>query len=547
MGMREQSVQKEHTEEQSVAKGFAVLSAAGIIVKLLSLLYIPFLLSIIGEEGNGIYAAAYQVYVLIYAISNSGMPVALSKLVSELIAVGNYKDAVRSFKIARFLLLVIGVVMAAVMFFTAYPISRMMHYEKSYMAILALSPTLLFTSVASAYRGYFQGRGNMTPTAVSQIIEQVVNTIFTLVFAAAFLRFGVEAACAGGTVGTSLGALAAAVFLVWYHNNRGKMRIPSEYRFKKTERYSYSQLVKRIIAYSVPIALSIGLQYTGNLIDVSVTKARLLAAGFADETASEMYSFLYKYQQLLNAPIAVVASLGSTILPAVSAAVALRNKRLVKSRVDFAFRLCFMVTIPSAVGFSVLSGPIYRLLRYGQGSYLMMYGSAAVILMAIVQIQTSILQGSGKFYPVTFNLVLGIIGKIVTNYILIGIPEININGAIIGSVVSYCIPIALNGMLIRKRLKIRTRLPGLALKPAAAAGVMGAGVYALYRIFAGALFFLKNAYLANALATLVSIATGALIYAAVLLALKGLSREELDMLPGRIAARLPESVLKYIQ
>ena len=545
--MEEQLVKEEPMREQSVAKGFAVLSVAGIIVKLLSLLYIPFLLAIIGEEGNGIYAAAYQVYVLVYAISNSGIPVALSKLVSELIAVGNYKDAIRSFKIARFLLLVIGVIMAALMFFAARPISKIMHYEKSYLAILALSPTLLFTSIASSYRGYFQGRGNMTPTAVSQIIEQIINTIFTLVFAAALIKYGIEAACAGGTVGTSLGAVGAAGFLVWFHNKKGKMVIPKEAKFRKTERYSYYQLVQKIFAYSIPITLSIGLQYTGNLIDVSITKSRLLTAGFADGTASEMYSHLYKYQQLLNAPIVVVASLGSTILPAISAAVALKNRKLIRDRMNFAFRLCFMVTIPSAVGFAVLSAPIYELLKYGHGSYLMMYGSGAVILMAIVQVQTSILQGSGMFYPVTFNLVLGIVGKILTNYMLIAIPEININGAIIGSVVSYCIPILLNGLLIKKRLRIKIRLTHIAAKPAVASVLMGIGVKVIYRILSGALFFIQSTYVVNALATLISIIAGVLIYAVMLVVLKGLSREELDMLPGSISSRLPERLLKHIQ
>lgn len=202
---------------QSVSRGFSVLAFAGITVKILSLLYIPFLLAIISDEGYGIYSAAYMVYVLIYAISNAGIPVAISKSVSELVAVGNYKDAIRSFKIARSFLLIIGIIMSIVMFLFASSLSKAIHFEKAYLAIVALSPTLLFTSVASSYRGYFQGRGNMTPTAISQIIEQVVNTIFTLVFAALLMRFGLVWACAGGTIGTSLGALFSAVFLVMYH------------------------------------------------------------------------------------------------------------------------------------------------------------------------------------------------------------------------------------------------------------------------------------------------------------------------------------------
>ena len=126
------------------------------------------------------------------------IPVAISKIVSEFIAVGNYKDAIRSFKIARCFLIVIGIIMSIAMFIFAGSLAKAVHFEKAGLAIVALSPTLIFTAIASSYRGYFQGRGNMTPTAISQICEQVVNTIFTLVFAALLIRYGIEAACAGG-------------------------------------------------------------------------------------------------------------------------------------------------------------------------------------------------------------------------------------------------------------------------------------------------------------------------------------------------------------
>lgn len=282
-------------KEQSIAKGFAVLSAASLIVKILSLLYIPFLLSVIGEEGNGIYAAAYQVYVFVYVLTNSGTPVAISKLVSELVALKNYTDAVRSFKIARFILIISGTIMSLIMFFSAKYLSHALYFEKSYLAILALSPAILFTSVvASAYRGYFQGRGNMVPTAVSQVIEQIVNTILTLVFAVLLLRYGLEAACAGGTVGTSLGALVSAIFLIIVCKNTKKPRVIANSEKIETKRYTYMELVKKIIAYGIPITLCVGLQYAGNLVDLWNTKGRLLAAGFSDATATQMYGYLYK-------------------------------------------------------------------------------------------------------------------------------------------------------------------------------------------------------------------------------------------------------------
>ena len=252
-------------KKQSIAKGFMLLTAASMFVKVLSVLYIPFLRGILGDEGYGIYGAAYQAYTFIYVIANSGIPVAISKSISELTYMGNYKDALRTFKIARSYLIVIGAVLATGMFVLAGPISKVLHFEKSYLAILALSPTIFITAVASAYRGYFQGRGNMTYTAISQVLEQITNVAFTLIFALLLMKYGVEAACAGGTVGTSLGALTAMIFMTaMFYKNRNSI-IPKDKVRKDVKRYTYKELAKRIIHYSVPITISVGATYAGNL------------------------------------------------------------------------------------------------------------------------------------------------------------------------------------------------------------------------------------------------------------------------------------------
>ncbi|MDP4092617.1 MAG: polysaccharide biosynthesis protein [Bacillota bacterium] len=529
--------------EQSVAKGFAVLSAAGIIVKLLSLLYLPVLIAIVGEEGNGVYAAAYQVYVLVYAISNVGIPVAVSKLVSELIAVGNPKDAVRGFKIARFLLLLMGIFSGALMALLSGPLANVMHYEKAHLAILALSPSLIFTAIASAYRGYFQGRSNMTPTAVSQILEQVVNTILTLVFAALLIKKGIPQACAGGTIGTSIGALVSASYLINFYNKKGGMVISEQIVNMDVQRYSYSQLLKKVIGYSIPITLTIGMQYAGNLVDVMNTKVRLLAAGFADKPATELYSHLYKYQQLLNAPIAIMAALAATILPAISAAVALRDRKRIQNRVSFAMRVCFFITIPSALGLSILSDSIYRIIRYGPGSELMLWGSVCLVMLAVVQIQTSILQGAGKLYGVTLNLVFGIIGKIVTNYFLISIKGLNIYGAIIGSIVGYSISITLNNILIKKTLFIKTKTLQHAVKPIISAVAMGLAVLAVHAMVTGVLGY---SYFVNFFGTILSILVGIAVYFVVLVYIKGITKEELEIIPGRLRKFVPRSLMLKI-
>lgn len=329
-------------EKQSLTKGFAVMSAAGIIVKIMSFLYIPFLMAIIGDEGTGVYGAIYQVYVFIYVIANSGIPVAISKSISELNAVDNYKDALRSFKIARSYLLILGLVLSIIMFITAGPVASMLKCEKASLGIAVLSPTLFITAIVSAYRGYFQGCGNMTPTAISQVIEQIVNVVFTLLFAYLF-RKSVELACAGATIGTSVGALIAGGYLIYIFNSN---KSHPEFKLLKNsgvKRLTYKKLAKKIVKYSIPITICVAAQYAGNLIDLGNTMTRLQAANFSETRASEMYGLLFKYQQLLNAPIAIASALAATILPIISAAVALNNKREINEKINYAFRLCFLL------------------------------------------------------------------------------------------------------------------------------------------------------------------------------------------------------------
>lgn len=534
-------------KKQSLNKGFAILSAASIIVKIMSLLYIPFLLAIIGEEGNGIYGAANQVYVFIYVIANSGIPVAISKAISELSALGNHKDALRTFKIARSYLIILGLVLAIIMFIAALPLANMVRFEKSYLAIAVLSPTLFITAIVSSYRGYFQGYGNMTPTAVSQVIEQIVNIIFTVLFASMFMKkYGVEEACAGATIGTLLGALAAAIYLVFAFN-RNKDSELQKFRNTKVKSLSYKKLAKKIVGYSIPITICVAAQYAGNLIDLWNTKSRLLSAGYLDTTATIKYNYLLKYQQLMNAPISVVAALAAVIFPIISAAIVLNDRNQVEQKTNYALRLCFLIAIPSAMGFSVLSAPLYAILKYGDASYLMKYGSIVLILMSISQIQTSILQGVGRLYRATLYLMLGIVVKIIVNYFFIGIYEINIMGAIIGSIVGLSVPIILNTIEIERHLGININLFKLAIKPLISSGFMGVIVWIVYKAFYFALILIAGDYIANAIATVISVLAGVVAFMFIMILLKGITREDLNDMPSKLKSIIPNKVLALIR
>ena len=299
------------------------------------------------------------------------------------------------------------------------------------------------------------------------------------------MKYGVEAGCAGGAIGTSIGALVSATFLIFYYEKNKKFRVPKGYSNEEIRRLSTKQLVRKIMRYGVPITVCVGMTYAGSLVDVSNTKVRLMAGGVPEVQATILYGFLTKYQQLLNVPIAIISSLSMAILPAISAAAAVKDKEGVTEKINYSFRLCYLIAVPCAVGLAILSDPVFQMLQFGGGSYIMAYGSVVLVLMSAMQIQTTILQSIGKLYTATLYSVVGIVFKIIANYFLIAIPSINILGAIGGSIIGFLIPIILNHRIIKKSLGVRLSLLVHAIKPFIASVVMGAAIFAVRYIFVG--------------------------------------------------------------
>lgn len=532
-------------KQQSTTKGFAVLSAAQIISKVLSLLYLPLLINILQDKAFGIYGSTYIIFQFMYVITNSGIPVAISKIMSELIAVGNYKDAIKSFKMARAILILLGIVMSLLMYFFAYSLASITNSASSRLAIKALAPTIFFTSVVTSYRGYFQGRSNMTPTAISQIIEQITNIIFSLMFAALFIKYGPEYGAAGGTVGTSLGALVAAIYLYAVYKKNKYIKVSKVYNDSEVKRYSNKKLLKKILNYSIPMTICIGIQNAGNLVDLGNVKSRLIVAGLSN-IKEDLFGWLTKYNSLINVPIAIISCLCVALLPSISGAAALNDKVSVEKKINYAFRLSFFISVPSAVGLAVLSKPIYQLLNIRGGYQLLLIGSSVVVLMSMVQIQTTILQGIGKLYIVTLYAVLGLSVKITINYILVAIPEININGAILGNVVSFLIPLTLNYFVINRTLHIKVRLFKNLKKPLEASFLMSVAVLLTYILtYNTTVVFGK--YISNALACVISIIVGILIYLLALIKLKGITKNDLNAIPQKILRLIPNRILEMIK
>lgn len=533
--------------KKSATRGFAVLTAAGILNKILSVAYVPILIQIIGDLGYGIYTAGYRIYAFIYILTNSGFPIAISKLQAELVAHGNYRDARRSFRIISGVMAAYGFTMAMLTAVFARQITAVMHYERAYLVILALAPTMLFSAISGTYRGFFNGTSNMKHTAMSQIIEQILNVILSLTFALMLIKYDVEWACAGATVGTTVGALGSALYLRWkYVENRNILKKHTDNSIKWIDSKT---LIFRFLSYAIPIAFNSIVVFGGDLIDLWNVKSRLMSAGFSSDSAYVMFGALTKYSSLLNVPLAITTALYVAMMPSFSAAVSLNDNRQLKDHISDAFRISLMISIPAAVGLAVLSKPIFTFLfsvRYVDGWHLMAAGSVVVILYSIIQIQAGILQSINMTKYSTVSLLAGIGAKIFLNYFLIAIPSVNVMGAVIGTIVCYIIAMKLNSRYIKKYLPVKVVIKKHIGRPVVSSAAMALTAAIVYKLLFMVLhFFMPGSYMANAISTLTSVAAGAAVYGIVMLKIGGITKDDLEVIPylEKLKKILPPAIL----
>lgn len=530
--------------QQSVAKGFMVLTISMMSVKVLSVLYTPLLRHILGDAGWGVYSSTYTIFTYIYTIANAGIPVAIAKLVAELEAKGNFKDAIKTFRVSRTLLIILGFTLSIFLFLSSKSLNMIFNSTESVLATKWLSPAILFTAIMSAYKGYFQGTGNMTPTAVSQVGEQILNIMFSLMFAALLIGKGPAYGAAGGTVGTVVGAVGASLYFIWmyYKGNRKRRHIKNAEGIK---RYSNGEILSKILRYAFPITIASALQNSGPIVDLKIVKSRLFAQGFSKNFVDIQWGFVTLYNTLISIPMAIMGALAIALVPAISRLSALKDKKSLKINIKSSYRVAFMISIPSAVGLSVLSIPILEILGYNlEVSKLLVWGSWVLVFYAITLIQTSILQGLGKLTLVTIFSVIGILVKAIVNYILVGIPSIGILGAVWGNGACYLVMLVLLQWQINKSVGFRTNLISCAIKPILAGTIMGLGTVVSYKFVSTSLGMLLNGYILNLSSSIITIGISAIIYGLVLIGIGGVKKADLNALPSKLTRLIPARIYK---
>lgn len=522
---------KQRTE--NFMQGTLILSLASILVKVIGALFTIPLSNLYGADGTAIFTKAYNVYATMYTVSSVGLPVAVAKIVAESNALGRNKEVRQIGKVALVTFLVAGALLSGSMIFGIDIIVEFFG-ERCRYATLVVAPTVFLTCIVSAFRGYYQGHGNMFPTAISQVIEAMGKLLFGLGLATVLMAKGyaLEIVVAGAIGGVTIGTLISAVFMVCRRlldARRDRRSVVEEGPCR-----SNKAIFKRLMGLAIPITLSTSIMSVTNLIDSGMVVKRLInGCGMLELEAEHLFGVLSMAQKIFNLPQTIIACIGVSVIPAISAALALQQKKKARKLVESGLRLTGLMAFPCAVGLGLMAKPVLQILYYNQladanaAAPLLQEFSIAVICVAFVSITGSILQSMGKVSIPVRNTFIGGAVKLIANYILVGIPAIGIHGAPIGTILCQGSIAVLNLIAIR-RCGIKFSLRRCFLLTGISAVVMGVFV-ALANPAVAAL--LGSTGMTGMLGTFGVIGLAAVLYFLMLVVLRALPYEDVLMLP----------------
>lgn len=536
------------THKQGMIKGAMILGIGVFVSRFIGLLYRIPIINIIGAEGNGLYSSAFNVYSMILTFTAISMPSALSKLIAERQAVGAYRDAHRVYKVAMIYSVILSSVFALIMWVGSDQISDVLFKDSTRGLLLrALAPTVIIATIMAVIRGYFQGQGNMIPTAVSQIVEQVFNVLFSVLLAYLFVNYSILAGAAGSTLGTGVGALVGlvALVLIYWRNRRGLRK-----KIKHSQDYPYEStrvIFRQMLVMIIPVFISTSIFSIMNIIDTSMAY-RMLPASIEYLKNNQLLSSLpitledaltteriidslvgqlsFQFFTLLNVPISLIIQLGGAAIPAIASGMAVGDFKDVRRKIKLIFKTGLLVGAPSAVGLLIFAKPINMLLLSETSGYtLLSSGAIGLIFIALAQLSAGILQGMGKPNISTINAAVACGIKILANLVLLSVPRLHIYGLIHSSTLCYFIYAVLNMIYLKKRLNIKFDWKKILLRPLLSAGIMGILSWGLY---SGLMLLFPS----EKLWILVTMPAAVLIYFMAGLATRAITKNDLLYMPG---------------
>ncbi len=553
--MRESMGTKRSKKGSYIIEG-GILAAASILVRVIGLAYRIPVTRILGPVGNSYYSAAYEVYSMVLLISSFSLPLAVSKLVSARMAKGQVRSAIKIFRCTLIFALVSGGVGSLLIYFGAGFFSDVLvSTPESRLALQVLAPTILVVALMGCMRGYFQGLGSMVPTAVSQIVEQIINAAVSIGAAWFLFDYGAKLdalystktssyafGAAGSTLGTGAGALTGLLFLIFimFAYNRVMKRRRSMDRGGRVE--SSSEIYRLLLVTILPVILSTAVYNLSGIIDQGIFKHLMAYKKYESMKIDELWGiFSGEYKVLTNVPIAVASAMASSAIPELTRARVNKDRREMRRKTENAIRFVMVVCIPCAVGLSVLAEPILRLLfgakdHIHTSAMLLQIGTASVVLYGMSTLTNGILQGMDKMRLPVIHAAISLVLHVGLLVFLILVPGLNIYAVVWANIFFAFLMCVLNSRSIARYMKYRQEVIRTFLIPLASSVIMGAAAYGVH-------FGLMTAVKNNTAATLTACVCAVLVYGIALLLLKGLTEEELLRFPkGRMLVNLAKKI-----
>lgn len=521
----------EASKKQTFLHGAALLAMATAIVKVIGAFYKIPLKMIIGDQGYGYFITAYDIYTVLLLISTAGLPIAMSRMISHASAVGNYNQVRRVYTTARGIFLGLGAVSTALMMGFAHQLAAFQKQPDAWAAIFCLGPCALLMCVMSAYRGFFQGQGNMRPTSNSQILEAVFKLIVGLGLAYSVFRYTKSVAYAAGAaiLGVTVSCLMSAVYL--------KSKLGPAYRelpVTDDTPKSYRSTAKQLLAIAVPITIgSAGLQVL-TVIETHLYMDQLLTTNGMSQNAADITKGIYNMcQTVFNMPCSFMVPITTSVLPAITAQLATGNHAGAKATEESAARITGLLSLPCAVGLTLLARPVMALLGGYSGNELALAGAILGVLginvffYGVIQYTNVVLQSHGYAHIPVINTLLCGGMKLVVVYLLVGNPRIGIVGAPIGMLLCYLCIGLMNLIAINRVVPQKVRILQNLLRPALPAVLMGAVVWGVYCI----LQILPGIGESQVLLCGIPVAVGVIIYLVSVVIFKAIRAEDCLLLP----------------
>jgi stage V sporulation protein B len=499
-------------KKSNFLKGALILSIAGAISKILGALYRIPLARLLGGEGMGLYQMAYPIYTTILALATAGIPVAISVLVSKRETQGYHGDSRRIFRVSFVMLFILGIILTLLIMQSAHFLAEtVLNEPRAYYPIWAVAPAVFFAGLMSVFRGYFQGQQWMIPTAVSQVIEQLFRVTAVLILAFLLFPRGLEFAAAGATFGAVVGGLVGLIVLIIFY-----------WRFQKkksSEPALNSQMRSRdlaaeVVRLAIPVSFGAVVLPLVQMLDAIIVPGRLMAINYSTSQATALFGQLSGMAAvLISLPTIFTISIATSLVPAVSEALAHKDRQGLNDRLNYGLRAAMIISLPCAAGLYVLAVQICDLLYAAPEAGIPLEILAfSTIVLAAFQISSAGLQGIGRPEIGMRSLVVTGVLKVIFNYSLTSIPMLNIRGAAIGTVLAFAIGSALNIYYLKRYTGVRYEVGRLA-KLVLVTIVMGLSVKITYGTVVGL-------GLHSHLATPLAICVGVILYVGSLFILK---------------------------